>query len=91
LASSGGDVVDALTFRLDLGVSDGHLTATISGAKVNDHPFDEERVAVWNQRIAERLERVGKRNPDSTLQEVTVTSDALEMVWGVETARSRDG
>jgi hypothetical protein len=83
------DETDTMTFRLDLGVSDGHLTATISDAQLDDLPIEEERVAVWNERIATRLERSGQRNPNSTLQAVTVSEDSVTMVWRVETARSR--
>ena len=83
------DEVDTMTFRLDLGVDDEHLTAAISDAQLNGEPIEEERVAVWNQRIATRLERAGRRNPDNTLQTVTVSEDALTMVWCIETWRSR--
>ncbi len=84
-----GDEVDTLTFRLDLGVSKGHLTATVSDAQLNDQPLEEERVAVWNERIAAKLERSGRRNPNSTLQAVTISEDAFTMTWRIETARSR--
>ena len=83
------DETDTMTFRLDLGVSDGHLTATVSDALLNDLPIEEERVAVWNERIATRLERSGQRNPNSTLQAVTVSEDAVTMIWRIETSRSR--
>ncbi len=85
------DETDTMTFRLDLGVGDGHLTATISDARLNDLPIEEARVAVWNERIATKLERAGQRNPDSTLQAVTISEDAITMVWRIETARSRGG
>jgi hypothetical protein len=83
------DVTDTLTFRLGLGVSDGHLAATISETQLNGRPVDEERVAVWNERIGTRLERAGKRNSNSILQAVNIDPDALTMIWRVETARSR--
>ena len=83
------DEVDTMTFRLDLGVSDGHLTATVSGALLNDLPIEQERVAVWNERIATKLGRSGQRNPNSTLQAVTVSEDAVTMIWRIETSRSR--
>ena len=83
------DEIDTLTFRLDLDVSDGHLTATVSNAQLNDQPLEEERVAVWNERIVAKLERSGRRNPNSTLQTVTISEDAFMMTWRVETARSR--
>ncbi len=83
------DGTDTMTFRLDLGVSDGHLTATVSDALLNDLPIEEERVAVWNERIATKLGRSGQRNPNSTLQAVTVSEDGLTMIWRIETSRSR--
>ena len=83
------DHIDELTFRLDLWANDGHLAATIRDARLNNQPIDAERVATWNGRIAKRLERAGRRNANSTLQEVTITPDALRMTWRVETPRSR--
>lgn len=87
----GSDETDTMTFRLDLGVSNGHLTATISEVQLNGLPIEEARVAVWNERIATKLERAGQRNPNSTLQAVAISQDALTMVWRIETARSRHG
>ncbi len=84
-----GEETDMLSFRLDLGVRDGHLTAVISDAKINDEPVNEAYVEVWNQRLAQRLEEAAKRNPDSSLQSVSVGDDALNFIWRIETARSR--
>lgn len=83
------DQVDMLTFRLDLGIAQGHLTAKISEAMVNNQPVDGAVVAVWNERIANKLENAGKRNPDATLQSVSIDESALTFLWRVETARSR--
>lgn len=83
------DVVDQLTFRLDLGAKDGNLTAAVSEVEVNGEPTDPAYVSVWNQRLANRLENAGRRNPDSTLQSVTIAGDEVEFVWRIETARSR--
>ena len=54
-------------------------------------PRAEERLALWNERIANRLARAGQRNPNSTLQTVTISNDAVEMIWRVETRRSQAG
>lgn len=78
-----GSAVDTFTFRLDLGVSEGHLTAVISDARLNGQPVEEPRVALWNERIANRLERAAGRHPNSTLQSVAVGGDAVTMVWQV--------
>jgi hypothetical protein len=83
------DVVDQLTFRLDLGVKDGNLTAAISEVQINGKAADPAYVDVWNQRLANRLEKAGRRNPDATLQSVTISGDAVKFVWRIETARSR--
>jgi predicted O-methyltransferase YrrM len=84
-----GDEVDQLTFRLDLGAKDGGLTAVISDVQVNGTAAAPDYVSVWNQRLANRLENAARRNPDATLQSVTITGDAVEFVWRIETARSR--
>jgi hypothetical protein len=84
-------ITDSLSFRLDLGTSDGHLTATISDAQLNQMPIDPARVAVWNERTANRLARAGNRNPNSSLQTVTIGDESVTMIWRVETARSRNG
>jgi osmotically-inducible protein OsmY len=81
--------IDMLTFRLDLGVSDGHLTATISNALLDGKAVEADRVALWNERIANRLEQFGQRRSNSSLQSVNVTSEAITMTWHVETARSQ--
>ena len=85
------DQTDSLTFRLDLGVSGGHLTALVSDAQVDGVPVEAARVALWNERIANRLERAAQRHPNSTLQSVTVANNVVTMVFRVETARSRGG
>jgi hypothetical protein len=84
------DQTDKLTFRLDLGVSDGHLTATISNAELDGYPIEADRVNLWNERIATRLENLGSRRSNSSLQSVSVTSEEIKMIWRVETARSQD-
>lgn len=85
----GGNRTDTLTFRLDLGVSEGHLSATVSDAQLDGRAFEQARIDKWNERIANRLEQVGQRRPNSTLQTVTVGGDSITLVWRVETARSR--
>jgi hypothetical protein len=84
------DQTDTLSFRLTLSVSQGHLAATISEAHVNDRPVESERVALWNERIANRLARAAQRRPNSTLQTVTIGGEVVTLVWRVETNRSRE-
>jgi hypothetical protein len=72
---------DALSFRLDLGVSNGQLTATISNAQLDGKPLEQNRVDNWNQTIANRLQKFGQRRPDTSLQTVTITTEAVSMTW----------
>jgi hypothetical protein len=74
---------DTLTFRLDLGVSNGQLTAVISNAQLDSLPVEQTRVDHWNQTIASRLVILGKKNPNSSLESVNVTPDAVNMTWKV--------
>ena len=74
---------DTLSFRLDLGVSNGQLTTSISNAQLDGVPLDQDRVDHWNETIANRLSMVGTRNPNSTLKAVTITPDSVTMIWTV--------
>ena len=60
-----------------------------SEANVTDQPVDEAVVAVWNERIANKLENAGKRNPDVSLQSVRIDESALHFLWRVEPPRSK--
>ena len=80
-SSVDGTRIDALSFRLDMMVVNGHLGVVISDVRLNGEPFDPGMVDVWNQRLANRLERAGQRNPNSTLQAVTITDNEVTMVW----------
>jgi hypothetical protein len=74
---------DTLSFRLDLGVSGGHLTATVSNAQVDNVPVEAARVSLWNTTIANRLEDLARRSPNATLQAVTITPQAVSLTWQV--------
>lgn len=84
-----GSATDELSFRLDLGAANGHLTARLSNVVVNGFQPTESLLSTWNARIADNLERAAGRTPNSRLQDVDVTPDGVQMVWRVETARSR--
>ena len=74
---------DNLTFRLDLGVSNGQLTATISNAQLDSIPVEQSRVDHWNQTLASRIVILGKKNLNSSLESIHVAPDAVSMVWKV--------
>lgn len=74
---------DALSFRLDLGVSDGHLTATISDALLDGVVLDQARVDEWSARISNRLSQIGQHNERANLQAVSVNPEAVTMTWVV--------
>jgi predicted small secreted protein len=72
---------DTLSFRIDLGVSNGQLTSTISNAQFDGFTVEQNRLDLWNTTIANRIARIGNKSPNSTLKSVTVTSSAVTMIW----------
>ncbi len=74
---------DALSFRLDLGVNNGQLTASVSNAQLDGKPIQQNRVDNWNQTIANRIGIIGQKNPNSTLKAVSITPSAVTMTWKV--------
>jgi hypothetical protein len=74
---------DSLNFRLDLGMSNGQLTATVSDATLDGVPVEQSRVEHWNQTIASRLVIIGKKRPNTSLKSVSVTTEAVMMTWTV--------
>jgi len=74
---------DVLSFRLDLGVNNGELTSSISNAQLDGKPLEQNRVDNWNQTIANRISKVGQKNPNSTLQSITITPNLATMTWNV--------
>ncbi len=74
---------DALSFRLDLGVSDGHLTATLSDTLLDGAALDQARVDEWSARISSRLSQVGQRSERASLQAVNISPESVTMTWVV--------
>ncbi len=74
---------DALDFRLDLGVSNGQLTATVSNATLDGNLVEQNRVDHWNQTIASRIVIIGKKRPNTSIKSVSVTPEAVTMDWTV--------
>jgi hypothetical protein len=72
---------DSLSFRLDLGVSNGQLTATISNALLDDKPIEQKRIDHWNETIANRLGNINRKSRNSQLNSVNVTPEAVTMNW----------
>ena len=74
---------DSLTFRLDLSVSNGQLTATVTDAKIDGVTIAQNRVDNWNQTIANRLSNLGKKTGKATLQTISITPASVVMTWNV--------
>ena len=72
---------DTMSFRLDLGVSNGQLTASISDAQIDGVEIEQNRVDNWNQTIANRLSNFGGRSENATLQSVAITPEQVTMTW----------
>lgn len=74
---------DTMSFRLDLGMSNGELTASISNAQIDNYAIDEARISNWNQTIANRLSNFGGRSENAKLQSVSITANNVTMIWVV--------
>jgi hypothetical protein len=72
---------DTLSFRLDLGVGGDHLTSTISDAKFDGFTIEQNRLDLWNTTIANRIERLASKNPNTELKSVNITTSDVTMVW----------
>ena len=72
---------DTMSFRLDLSVSNGQLTAMISNAEIDGQPVEQNRVDNWNQTITNRLSNWGGRSENATLQAVNITPENVTMAW----------
>ena len=72
---------DTMSLRLDLGVSNGQLTASISDAQIDGVDIEQNRVDNWNQTIANRLSNFGGRSENTTLQSVAITPEQVTMTW----------
>ena len=74
---------DSMSFRLDLGVSNGELTASISDAQIDGVSIEQNRVDHWNKTIANRIANIGSRNENAQLQSVSITPEQVLMTWTV--------
>jgi hypothetical protein len=74
---------DTLSFRLDLAASNGQLTSSISNAQLDGIAIEQDRVDLWNEKIANRLARLGQKNRNSTLTSIIITPQAVTMIWNV--------
>jgi hypothetical protein len=74
---------DTLTFRLDIGASNGQLTTAISNAQLDGVSLDQERVNHWNETIANRLSMISGKTPKSTLTSVMISPEKINTIWTV--------
>ncbi|HLO31096.1 MAG TPA: hypothetical protein VK249_18250 [Anaerolineales bacterium] len=70
---------DQLDFRLDQGVSNGQLAASISNAQLDGTPIEQNRLDHWNQALANRIASFGQKHPNSTLQSVVIMPSAVTL------------
>jgi len=74
---------DTFSFRLDLGVSNGQLTSTISNAQFDGFTVEQNRMDHWNTTIANRIGKINSKNPNSTLKSVSITPSIVTMTWTI--------
>jgi hypothetical protein len=71
-----------------LGVDDGQLTVAFFDVQLNGEAAPDEAVERWSTRIANRLSSYQTNNDRRRLESVTVTPNAVTMVWHIETRYS---
>ena len=76
-------ITDTLSFRLDLGVSNGQLSSTISNAQFDGFTVEQNRLDLWNTTIANRITRLAQKSPNTTLKSVSITTSSVTMIWTV--------
>ena len=76
--------LDTLSYRLDLGAADGHLTAVISDVVINGFPLNPDWLAPWNENIANNLADSGQNNPNSSFEQVIITEEDVLLAWRLE-------
>jgi len=74
---------DTLKFRLDLSVSNGHLTTSISNATLDGVAIEQNRIDHWNQTISNRIGIIRNKSPNTTLKSASITTSAVTMTWTV--------
>ena len=74
---------DTLSFRIDLGVSNGQLTSTISNAQFDGFTIEQNRLDLWNTTITNRITKLAGKRSNSTLKSVSITPSAVTMIWNV--------
>lgn len=75
-----------VSFNLELGVSNGLLTAQIKDLQVNNNSFDTSQFDQFNQMIADNLSQFSEMTDRATLESVAVTTDGIKMVWILNTS-----
>jgi hypothetical protein len=75
---------DTLSYRLDLGAADGHMTAVISDVVINGFALHPDWLRTWNENIANNLAASAQNNPNSSFEQMVITEDDVLMIWRIE-------
>ena len=77
-------MVNDITFNLELTAADGKMQARIFNASYSGTPIPDEDLANYNEQIAQNLESAGAGVDNASLDSVQVTPDGVIMVWRVD-------
>ena len=75
-----------VSFHLELGHSNGTLTAKITNVQMNNNTIDSSMFEPYNQLIADQLNQVSEMTDRATLESASVTTDGIKMVWLLNTS-----
>jgi hypothetical protein len=75
-----------VSFNLELGANNGQLTAAFTNVQVGNNAFDHEKIAAYNQMLAEGLAQGAQQTEQARLESVSVSPDGVKMVWQLDPA-----
>lgn len=78
----GGTVSGSLTATVT--VQDGAILAQVTQADIEGVDLRDERIARFNERLAENFNRRASRSDGLTMQSVTITEDEIEIKFNVQ-------
>ncbi len=70
-----------VSFHLELGASNGLLTAKITNVEANGLVIDSSLFEPYNQMVADQLNQFSEMTDRASLETVSVTPDGVKMVW----------
>jgi hypothetical protein len=73
-----------VSFHLEMGSSNGQLTAAITNLQISNKNFDDAAIEPYNQILAERLAQATRQGEQARLESVSISPVGVKMVWLID-------